>query len=164
MLVQAAVEMTLGQDPELRFTPAGKAVCSMRAVTSKRRKNQQTNEWEDVNVTWYGLNAWERMAENIAESDLKSGMRVIVLGKVYNREWEDGEGNKRYSLEIDVDAIGPSLAFQVASVRKDGKSAAGGGGGSHGGNSGNQGGGSWNQAGPAEDPWAQPAQTDEPPF
>jgi single-strand DNA-binding protein len=160
MLVQAAVEMNLGTAPELRFTPAGKAVCSFRAVTSRRFLNKDKNEWEDRDTTWYEVTAWEKLAENIAESDLQVGAKVIVLGKVSNREWEGNDGEKKYTLSITADAIGPSLAFATAVVTKNPKTGSG----SHGGNSGNQGGGSWNQAGPAEDPWAQPAQTDEPPF
>jgi single-strand DNA-binding protein len=157
MLASTGVEMNLGADPELRFTPQGKAVCNMRGVTSRRRRNPQTEEWEDVDTTWYELTAWERLAENIAESDLKSGMRVIVLGKIHHREWEDRDGNKRYTLCMTVDAIGPSLAFATATVKKvervGGSSSSGG-----------TGQAQRSSAPPQDDPWATPPQDDEPPF
>lgn len=152
MLVQAGTEMALGSDPDLRYTPSGAAVCEVRAVTSRRRKNKQTDDWEDVDTTWYTLTMWNQLAENAAES-LAKGMRVIVVGKVVNEEWENKEGGKSYRLKIMVDAIGPSLTFATAKVQKVDRS----------GSSGGTGGGS--SAPPAEDPWATgPAQTDEPPF
>jgi single-strand DNA-binding protein len=53
-----AGEWRLGFDPELRYTPNGKAICTMRAVANDRQKNRQTDEWEDVRTTWVNLEVW----------------------------------------------------------------------------------------------------------
>jgi single-strand DNA-binding protein len=61
------------------------------------------------------------MAENAAES-LRKGQRVIVAGRLKNRPYEDKDGNKRTSLEMTADEIGPSLRWAVAAIDKVTKS------------------------------------------
>lgn len=154
----------LGSDPELRFTPEGKAVANFSVADDDRRFNRETNEWETVGkTTWYSCSVWNGQAENVAES-LAKGMMVVVTGKVRNREYEKRDGSKGYSLEIEVDHVGPSLKFATAKVTRAGRS-----------------GGNAAQAAPAAaaagDPWGSPvpagapaggdpwaADSDEPPF
>ncbi len=57
------------------------------------------------------------MAEN-ASRTLKKGMRVFVGGKLVQRNWQDNDGNKRQSVEIQVTHVGPDLQFQAAEVEK----------------------------------------------
>lgn len=103
-------------DPELRFTPNGHAVCVFSVADTPRVLNREKNEWEDGETTWYRVNCWRELAQNVAES-IKGGMRVIVTGSVRNRQYDDKEGNKRTSLEIEADAIGPDLKWRTADVR-----------------------------------------------
>jgi single-strand DNA-binding protein len=140
----------LTDDPELRFTPSGAAVANFTVASTPRTLNKQTNEWEDGEAMFLRCSVWRQAAENVAES-LQKGARVIVNGRMRARSWEDREGNKRTSFEIDVDEIGPSLRWATAKVVRAGRSSGGGG---YGG--GNQGGGSGGGA-PADDPWATPA-------
>lgn len=140
-------------DPELRFTPSGAAVANFTVASTPRTLNKQTNEWEDGEAMFLRCSIWRQAAENVAES-LQKGTRVIVNGRMRARSWEDREGNKRTSFEIDVDEIGPSLRFATAKVVRAGRSGGGGGGGYSGGGGG---GGYSGGGGQADDPWASPA-------
>lgn len=146
-------------DPELRFTPSGAAVANFTVASTPRTLNKQTNEWEDGEAMFLRCSIWRQAAENVAES-LQKGTRVIVNGRMRARSWEDREGNKRTSFEIDVDEIGPSLKFATAKVVRAGRSGGGGGGSySGGGGAGGAGGysGGGGGGGQADDPWASPA-------
>lgn len=145
----------LTDDPELRFTPSGAAVANFTVASTPRTLNKQTNEWEDGEAMFLRCSVWRQAAENVAES-LQKGARVIVNGRMRARSWEDREGNKRTSFEIDVDEIGPSLRWATAKVVRAGRSSGGGGyggGQQSGGYSGQQSGG----GAPADDPWATSA-------
>lgn len=132
-------------DPELRFTPGGKPVANFTVVHNTRVKDG--NQWKDGEPTFLRCNAWEGLAENIAES-LRKGDRVIVQGGMYSRGWEDREGNKRSSLELRVEAVGPDLRHATAVVTKVKRDSTAGG---------------FQAAQPAADPWATPV-SDTPPF
>ncbi|MFF2522468.1 single-stranded DNA-binding protein [Streptomyces liangshanensis] len=113
----------LTADPEIRFTPSGKAVASISLAFNSRRLNKQTNEWEDADVFYIRGTAWERLAENCAES-LAKGMEIVVTGELRTETWEkDGVKNSRPALLIR--SIAPSLAFSVAKVTKDAQSVNG---------------------------------------
>lgn len=106
----------LTNDPELRFTPSSKAVASIPLAFNSRRLNQQTQQWEDGDVLYVRGTAWERLAENAAET-LEKGMEVIVTGELRTESWEkDGQKHERTALLIR--SIAPSLAFATAKVTK----------------------------------------------
>jgi single-strand DNA-binding protein len=166
----------LVDDPELRFTPSGAAVANFRIASTPRTFDRQANEWKDGEALFLSCSVWRQAAENVAES-LQRGMRVIVQGRLKQRSYETREGEKRTVIELEVDEVGPALAFATAKVTR--ASRQGGGGGYSGGGQqsrpqsggGNdpwatpapqQGGG---QGAPANDPWGAPAgSSDEPPF
>lgn len=100
-------------DPELRFTPAGKAVANFTVAVNRRKK--QGNEWVDELEGFFNCHAWGDMAENVAES-LHKGSRVIVTGRLQQRSWETQDGSKRTSVEIQVLDAGPSLRWAVATL------------------------------------------------
>lgn len=135
----------LTADPELKFLPnSAKAVANFTLVQSNRIKDG--NDWKDGDPTFIRCAAWEGMAENIVES-LRKGDRVIVHGGMYTRAWDDKEGNKRSSLELRVEAIGPDLRYATAAVTRVRRDSTGG----------------FAPAPAANDPWATPAPAD-PPF
>lgn len=117
-------------DPELRFTPSGAAVANF-TVAVNRRINKD-GQWEDKLDGFFRCNCWRDMAENVAES-LQKGSRVMVVGRLQQRQWEDKDGNKRSSFEIQVDEVGPSLRWATATVQKSSRSSGGGTGGGGGG-------------------------------
>ncbi|MFJ4863426.1 single-stranded DNA-binding protein [Streptomyces sp. NPDC088748] len=108
----------LVDDPELRFTPAGAAVCKFRVASTPRVFNKTTNEWEDGDSLFLTCSVWRQAAENAAAT-LGRGMRVIVQGRLKQRSYEDREQVKRTVYELDVDEVGPSLLRASATVTKN---------------------------------------------
>ena len=115
----------LGKDPELRYTPGGKAVVSFSLATNERWTGQdgQRNE----STTWHNIVAWGKQAE-IMKEYLAKGREVYIEGRIDNRSYEDKEGNKKYISEIVV------TNFQLIGGRPgdDRNAGAGGAGGSGG--------------------------------
>ncbi|WP_182525075.1 single-stranded DNA-binding protein [Nocardioides dongkuii] len=148
----------LVDDPELRFTPSGAAVANFRIASTPRTFDKQTNEWKDGDALFLSCSVWRQAAENVAES-LQRGMRVIVQGRLKQRSYETREGEKRTVVELEVDEVGPALAFATAKVTRASRSGGGGGysGGGQGGGQGGQGGQSRPQQPAGNDPWATPA-------
>ena len=114
----------LVDDPELRFTPNGAAVAKFRVASTPRTFDRQTNEWKDGESLFLSCSVWRQQAEHVAES-LAKGMRVIVVGRLKQRSYEDREGVKRTVMELDVDEVAPSLRNATAKVTKAGGSGNG---------------------------------------
>lgn len=112
-LPQVNGEFRLGADPELRFAPSGVAVCKIRAVASSRKKEGDT--WVDDKKVWVNLTLFDKAAENAAES-FEKGNLVTVIGRLQVDEWNDNNGNKRESVQITVDSMGPSVKMDAARV------------------------------------------------
>lgn len=106
----------LTSDPELRFVPSGAAVANFTVASTPRKYNSNTNQWEDGDALFLRCNVWRTQAENIAEG-LVRGNRVIVYGKLVQRSFETKEGEKRSVMELEVEEIGPSAKFKVATVQ-----------------------------------------------
>jgi single-strand DNA-binding protein len=108
----------LVDDPELRFTPAGAAVCKFRVASTPRIFSKATNQWEDGEALFLTCSVWRQAAENAAAT-LARGMRVIVQGRLKQRSYEDRDQVKRTVYEIDADEVGPSLLRASATVTKN---------------------------------------------
>jgi single-strand DNA-binding protein len=104
----------LGEDPELRYTPNGAAVCNFDVAVSHRWN--QDGEWKEQTL-WMRVQAWRQLAENIAETCMK-GTRVVVTGRLNKREWETREGDKRSAVEIVADDVAVSLKWATAKVER----------------------------------------------
>lgn len=89
----------LGKDPELRYTPGGKAVVSFSLATTERWSGQDGQKQEST--TWHNIVAWGRPAELMKEY-LAKGRQVYIEGRIVNRSYDDKDGNKRYVSEIVV--------------------------------------------------------------
>jgi single-strand DNA-binding protein len=159
-------------DPELRFTSSGQPVATFRVASTPRIRDAATNEWKDGDSLFLTCNVWRQAAENVAES-LQRGMRVIVSGRLRQRNYETKEGEKRTVYEVEVDDVGPSLRNASAKVTRAQRSGGGYGGGQQGGSGysggqGGQGGQGSSGGGRQEDPWASDTNgggySDEPPF
>lgn len=105
---------TLGRDPDLRYTPGGRAVASVGVAVSRRF--QRNGEWEEQ-TSWINAVVWGDLGEHFAASCSK-GDRVIATGRLEQRSWEDKEGNKRSTVELVADDIGPSLKWAEATVER----------------------------------------------
>jgi single-strand DNA-binding protein len=115
----------LTADPELRFTSSGTAVCKVSIAFNARRKNDR-GEWEDGDSYFAYGTAFNKLAENLAES-LSKGTEVNVTGRLKTRQYEK-DGEKRSVVELLIDAIGPNLAYATAKVEKASRDGGGNGG------------------------------------
>jgi len=87
----------LGADPEIRYTQNGTAVATFNVATTETWKDQAGVKQEKTE--WHKIVAWKRLAEICGEY-LSKGSKVYIEGKLQTRQWEDKEGNKRYTTEI----------------------------------------------------------------
>jgi single-strand DNA-binding protein len=122
----------LTRDPELRFTTGGRGVASFGIAVSRRY--QVNGEWQEQ-TSYFNIVAWGQLGENAA-STLTKGMRVVVSGRLEQREYQNREGEKRTAIEINADEIGPSLRWATASIERNPRTDGNGGGGNRGGNGG----------------------------
>lgn len=88
----------LGQDPQSRAMPSGKAVVNLRIATSDQWRDKQTGENKE-NTEWHTVVMFDRLAEVAAEY-LRKGSQVYIEGRLRTRKWQDKEGNDRYSTEV----------------------------------------------------------------
>jgi single-strand DNA-binding protein len=92
----------LGQDPECKQV-GDSLVANFTVATNEYWKDKATGEKKEL-TEWHKIVVWGKQAE-LAQSFLKSGSQVYLEGKVQTRQWEDKEGNKRYTTEIKVNVI-----------------------------------------------------------
>ena len=87
----------LGADPELRYTPSGKAVTDLRVAVNNNQRGPD-GEWVEETL-WFRVSVWEQAAERLAEQ-LRKGNKVFAEGQLRAREYEARDGQKRTSLEL----------------------------------------------------------------
>ena len=104
-------------DPELKFTPSGAAVANFTIASTPRSFDRQANEWKDGETLFLRCSLWRDAAENTTES-LTKGTRVIAQGRLVQRSYTTNEGENRTVVELQVDEIGPSLAYATAKVTR----------------------------------------------
>jgi single-strand DNA-binding protein len=94
----------LTQDPELRHTGGGTAVCELRVAVNSRRKDGTTGEWVDK-PNYFNVTVWGAQGENCA-TYLAKGRPVAIEGRLDWREWEakDG-GGKRQAVQIIANSV-----------------------------------------------------------
>lgn len=87
-------------EPELRFTPQGKAVLSIRLAFNDSRYNEETRQWENSKTFYVDATAWEQTAERLADQ-IRKGDQVYVSGRLETQSWEkDGEKKSKPSLTV----------------------------------------------------------------
>lgn len=92
----------LGNDPEIRYTQSGMAVASFNLATSEKWKDAEGNN--QSKTEWHKIVCFKQLAENVGEYMAK-GKGVYLEGKLQTRQWEDQDGNKRYTTEIVANDI-----------------------------------------------------------
>jgi len=93
----------LTKDPELRQTPSGTAVCSLRLAVNTRRKDSATGEWTEK-PNYFDVTVWGNQGESCAQY-LAKGRPVAVDGRLEWREWDAQDGTKRQAVEIIADSV-----------------------------------------------------------
>ncbi|GAA1733271.1 single-stranded DNA-binding protein [Microcella frigidaquae] len=134
----------LTADPELRYTQSGLAVANFTIASTPRSFDRASNEWKDGEALFLRASVWREFAEHVASS-LTKGSRVIAQGRLKQRSYETKEGEKRTTIELEVDEIGPSLRYATAQVTRSASGA------------GNAMGGGRGGAPIADEPWGAPA-------
>ena len=93
----------LTRDPELSALPSGTAVCSLRVACNGRRKNSDTNQWEDQ-PNYFDVTVWGAQGESCSRF-LSKGRPVAVDGRLRWREWTTTEGQKRQAVDIIAESV-----------------------------------------------------------
>ena len=93
----------LGQDPQQRAMPSGKAVVNLRVATTDQWRDKQTGENKEA-TEWHNVVMFDRLAE-IAAEYLRKGSQIYVEGRIRTRKWQDKEGQDRYTTEIVVNEM-----------------------------------------------------------
>lgn len=104
--------------PEMRYSQAGVPIASGTVASTDRYMDRQTQTWMDGKKLFVRWSAFKDLAENIAASMLDKGAQVTVTGKLHTREYEDREGNKRSSMELEVTDFAVSLKRATAQVTR----------------------------------------------
>lgn len=95
--------------PRHIVTSEGLAISSFRLASTQRRFDRSTERWIDGETNWYTVTGFRQLAINVASSIAK-GHRVIVVGRLKIREWENGE-RAGTTIEIEADSIGHDLTW-----------------------------------------------------
>ena len=110
----------LGKDPEVRYTPSGLAVANFNIATSERWKDKDTGDMKE-RTEWHRIVAFGKLGEICGEY-LSKGKQFYIEGRIQTREWEDKDGNKRYTTEIvalDMKMLGPRGAAETTRTPYD---------------------------------------------
>lgn len=108
----------LAIDPEVRFTPSGRAVATLTVLENRRRRTADGQGWEDAEPNRYKVEVWGAMAENVAES-LGRGDRVLVTGSIVTDRWTHKEtGEERTTQKVNADEVAFSLRYHTVKATK----------------------------------------------
>jgi single-strand DNA-binding protein len=88
----------LGKDPDMSYTPAGKAVTKFSLAVNRRSKDRETGERREE-TTWFNIVGWDQLAETM-NTYLHKGSKVYIEGRMTSRDYTDKEGNKRTAWEV----------------------------------------------------------------
>jgi single-strand DNA-binding protein len=108
-----------GKDAELRYMASGTPQCKFSLAVNNRRRNQQTNEWED-NTEWFNILIWGDTAERVSQYITK-GKQLYIEGRLQTRSWDGDDGQKHYMTEVVANTV------QLLGSREGGQRDGGGG-------------------------------------
>ena len=114
----------LGQDPEIKYTPSGAAVCNFSVATSENWQDKSGQRQE--RTEWHRIVVWGKLAE-LCNQYLSKGRQAYIEGRLQTRSWDDKNGQKRYTTEINaatVQFIGGQASAGQSSDRYSQESAA----------------------------------------
>jgi len=107
----------VGNDPEMRYTPAGNPVTSFRMATSRIFNSPEGERKQETD--WFTVVAWNKLAEQCNQF-LNKGRLVYVEGRLHNRSWDGPDGQKRYRTDI-IASVVTFLDRQSSGMAQDGK-------------------------------------------
>ena len=110
----------LGKDPEVRRTQDGRPIVNLRLATTESWRDRASGERREK-TEWHTVVIFSEGLAKIAEQYLKKGSKVYIEGQLQTREWEDREGQKRFSTEVVLQN------YNSAMTLLDGRGGGGGG-------------------------------------
>src|SRR5258708_35226242 len=108
-----SISGNITRDPEMRYTPNGRAVTSIRIASSERVRNDTTGAWEDGQTTYYDVTCWGQLAENVCEV-LEKGDRGVAEGRWTETPWTGDKEEERQRVSLTARDLGPSMMFRCA--------------------------------------------------
>lgn len=114
------VSGNLTRPPELRYTPEGRAVVTLRIAETERQRDEDTGEWKDGETQFWDVIIWGDQGEHAAE-DLDKGDRIAAVGSWQKQNWTDQEDQPRSKTVLVARDVGPSLLFRHVKVIRDRK-------------------------------------------
>jgi len=106
----------LTRDPVLKYLTTGRAVTEFTIACNSGSWDRETQAWVDGEASFFKVECWQAMAENVAEG-LRKGDPVIVVGRLNRRTYLQGEVT-RESWEIKADTIGPDMRKRSVTLRR----------------------------------------------
>ncbi|MPZ14370.1 MAG: single-stranded DNA-binding protein [Chloroflexi bacterium] len=98
-LCKAMIIGNLGGDPEMRYTPSGRAFTSFNVACNRTYTTADAERREETE--WFRVTAWGRLGE-VCNQYLNKGRRVYIEGRLSSRSWDGPDGQRRFSLEINA--------------------------------------------------------------
>lgn len=92
----------LGQNPEVRYTPSGAAVANFSVATNESWTDKQGQKQEKVE--WHRIVVWGKLAE-LCNQYLQKGRQVYIEGRMQTRQWQDKEGQTKYTTEVQAQTV-----------------------------------------------------------
>ncbi len=105
----------LTREPEIRYTRDGQARATFAVAVNRPGQNRDTNHGQET-TSFFDVVCWRDLAENAVLS-LGSGSRIMVVGRLQQRSWEQEGGTPCSKVEVVADDLGPSLRFATAEVQ-----------------------------------------------
>lgn len=112
----------LGQDPEIKYMASGDPVCNISLATGESWKDKNSGE-KKSKTEWHRVVIFGKLAE-VAGEYLRKGSQVYFEGKLQTREWEDKDGNKRYTTEVVLNGFDGTMQMLGDGSKKDRSSPA----------------------------------------
>ncbi|MBJ3775120.1 single-stranded DNA-binding protein [Acuticoccus mangrovi] len=122
----------LGADPEIRRTQDGRPIANLRIATSDTWRDRNSGERRE-RTEWHRVVVFSEGLCRVIEQYLKKGSKVYIEGALQTREWEDQQGQKRYTTEVVIQNFGGTLQMLDGRNERGGSDFGGGGGSSYGG-------------------------------
>lgn len=92
-----------------RTTESGQVAASFRVASNSRRYDKATGRWVDGHSLRVRVTCWRRLAEGVIQS-VMTGDPIVVVGRLYTRDWVDEQGTHRVLYEMDAAAVGHDLS------------------------------------------------------
>ncbi len=106
----------LGRDPEMSYTPSGKAITKFSLAVSRRTRDRETGDRREE-TQWFSIVAWDQLAET-CNSYLHKGSKVYIEGRMTSRKYTDREGQERTVWDVtaeNMEMLDPKGASQSTS-------------------------------------------------